>query len=334
MRKNALFLLCVISGCMLLHGIATCEVIMKLGAPLVTESSSWGKYFKQMNAELIEQSEGQLRFQFYFGGGDEKGSIDRLKNNQYDAVALTVVGLEEILPELSVFQLPMLFTSYEELDYVKDKLTQRFSQRFNEAGYVLLGWGDYGFIYLFSSGPIRTQTDLQRTKFWIWDLDAIAKSFAAKSGGRPVLLPIQNVLASLEAGDIQTVPSSPLACIALQWHPHVKFMTDLQLLAGVGATIIDKARYDRLPEKHQDLLRRVAEDYHRKLSDRIREENERSIDVLKEQGIAVISVPQRERLKWAQVAEQVQDQFVGILYSRELLDEVKDLLEEYRKKGE
>ena len=334
MIKNALFFVSAIGSCLLTPGAATCQEIIKLGAPLVTESSSWGKYFKQMNAELIKESEDQLRFKFYFGGSDERESIERLKNNQYDAVALTVVGLEEILPELGVLQLPLLYTSYKELDYVKERVTQRLAQRFNEAGFEFLGWGDYGFIYLFSSEPIRTQTDLQRTKFWIWDLDAIAKSFAAKSGGSPILLPIQNVLTSLEAGDIQTIPSSPLACIALQWHPHVQFMTDLRLSAGVGATIMDKTRFDGLPKKHQDLLRRVTEKYHRKLSVRIREENEKSIEVLKEQGITIISVPERERLKWRQVARQVQEQFVEILYPKELLDEVKGLLEAYRKTGQ
>jgi TRAP-type C4-dicarboxylate transport system substrate-binding protein len=283
-----------------------------------------------MNAELIAQTEGQLKFQFYFGAGDEKGSVERLRSGQYDAVALTGVGLQEILPELIVLHLPMLFSNYEELDHVKDKLTQRVSQQFNEAGYEFLGWGDYGFIHLFSSQQIRTQTDLQRTKLWVWDEDAIAKSFASRSGGSPVLLPIHSVLASLESGDIQTLPGSPLTCIALQWHPYINYMTDLPLSAGVGATIMDKSRFDNLRETHQSLLKRTAEDYHLKLIDQVREENERSLEVLTEQGMVVIPVPQRERMKWIQVAEQVHEQFADVVYPRELLEEVKRELKEYR----
>ncbi len=333
MIKFRYSLIALVVGLPLSAGPATAEEVLKLGAPLVTEASSWGTHFKRMNAELIRESGGELRFQFYFGGGDEQSAVERLRYNQYDVVTLTVPGLEELLPELAVMQLPMLFSSYDELDFVREHLTDHMARQFERNDYVFLGWGDYGFVYLFSVEPVRTQTDLQRTRFWVWDLDPVAKAFAARAGGEPILLPIQNVLGSLEAGEIQTIPASPLACIALQWHPKLGYMTDMKLSAGVGATVLNKGRFDQLSAEHQELLMRTAQKYHMSLGTQVRAENEESIKTLLGRGIQVLTVPEREQLKWKQVAGQVHDQFAGVLYSAELLERVRSLLEEYRQNG-
>ena len=313
------------------EGKAANKEIIKLGAPLVTEASTWGEIFNHMNAELIEESKGSIRFQFFFGIGDEKGLIELLKNKQFDAVSLTAIGIGQILHEINILQLPMMFSTYDELDHVRDKVTRKFSDKLEKKGYVFLGWGDYGFVYLFSKEPIKTQTDLQRTQPWVWDIDPIGKAFAIASGRDPILLPIQSVLISLRKGDVQTVYSSPLACIVLQWHTQIKYMTSLPLSAGVGATIIDKGRFDRLSVEHKHLLKEITKKYHKLLVSRVQRENEKAIGVLQEQGIKVVSVPNQEELKWLQVAEQVQNQFTGKLYSKELLDEVRHLVGEYRK---
>lgn len=311
-------------------GRAMAEEVIKLGT-LATETSGWGRTFKQMGAELLEVSRGELQFRFYFGM-DEDALIERLESRQLDAVSLTSAGLGQVLPASFVLQLPMLFSTYEELDCVREALTPRFSQYFGEKGYVFLGWGDLGFIFLFSKAPIRTQTDLQHTLFWARIFDPIALAFTSASGREPILLPIEKVLPALREDEVQTVYTSPLACIVYQWHTQVRYMTDLRLSAGVAVTLIDKRRFDKLSAEHQQLLRRVAHAYHDSLIAGIRQSNGEALEVLKDQGIEVVAVPHQEELKWRQVAVQVQDQFAGQLYGRELLAALRDSLENCRGK--
>jgi TRAP-type C4-dicarboxylate transport system substrate-binding protein len=225
----------------------------------------------------------------------------------------------------------MLFTSYEELDYVRNRLSPHFEREFQNKGYVLLGWGDLGFAFIFSKQPIKTQTDFQKTRLWVWDIDPVAKAFASASGAEPTLLPVQSVLPSLEGDDVQTVYGPPLACIVYQWHSQIKYMTDLQLAFGVGGTIILQNRFDQLPARHRDLLREIADVNHELLIDEIRKTNDESIAVMKERGMTVISIPHREKLKWQRVADKVKSQFAGQLYEKELLDDINALLEEYRR---
>ncbi|MCH7679553.1 TRAP transporter substrate-binding protein DctP [candidate division KSB1 bacterium] len=305
--------------------------IIKWGT-LATEASDWGQVLKQMNAELVKQSGGTLVIRFYFGR-DEQDLVSLLNNKQSDAVSMTTVGLGQVLPEIAVLQMPMLFSEYEEWDYVKENLTAEFVKRFDKAGYTFLGWADLGFIYLFSKERIRTQSDLQKTKVWAWTLDPLAKAIALAAGREPVLLPIESVLSALINGDVQTVYGPPLGCLVYQWHTQVKYMTDLRLNVGIGAAIMDKGRFERLSKEHQDLLLKIAKKYHEQLVDRIRQSNEESLRVLKQRGLQVTSVPHIEERKWRQVFVRIQNQFVGQLYEKDLLDQIRNLVKQYRSKN-
>ncbi|MBC8236548.1 TRAP transporter substrate-binding protein DctP [bacterium] len=336
MNKWIFFLITLIIICIIVApilkvasrtGKATGKEIIKLGT-LAPKESDWGKMLQLMSAELIEESGEQLQFKLQFGRDEEDLTKPR---RQFDVVSLTATGLGQVLRASFIFQLPMLFKTYDELDCVRSELTPEFSKMFDAEGYVLLGWGDLGFINLFSKKPIKTQADLKETRLWVWDIDQITQKFASESGKTPITLPIRSVRLALKNGDIQTVYTSPYGCIALGWHPEVKYMSDLRLAAGVGATIISKKRYDKLSDKHQDLLRKIAKKYHEPLVTTIREKNNESIGILERKYIEVIHVPHTEEEKWLQVAKQVQDHFAGQLYKKELLDKVRSLLAKYRK---
>ncbi len=302
--------------------------IIKWGT-LATEASDWGQVLKQMNAELVKQSGGKLKIRFYFGR-DEQDLVSLLNNKQSDVASMTTVGLGQVLPEIAALQMPMLFSEYEEWDYVKENLTEEFVKRFDKAGYTFLGWADLGFIYLFSKERIRTQSDLQKSKIWAWTLDPLAKAIALAAGREPVLLPIESVLTALINGNVQTVYAPPLGCLVYQWHTQVKYMTDLRLNVGIGAAIMNKGRFERLSKEHRDLLQRLAKKYHERLVNRIRESNEESLRVLKQRGLQVTSVPRIEERKWRQVFVRVQNQFVGQLYEKELLDQIRNLVKQHR----
>jgi len=301
-------------------------------ATLAPPGSSWMKVFQKMGKELQEKSGGKIKLRFYPGGiqGDEKDVVRKMQIGQIHAGAMTAVGLSVIQKEALIFQLPLLFESYEELDYVRGKLKNRMDEAFERNGYVLLGWGDVGPFYIFSKTPIQNREALQKSKIWSWVDDQIAMALFKEAGITPVQLAIPEVLPSLQTGVVNTVPSSPLACIALQWFSKVKYMTDLPLEIGIGATVITKKQFDKLDNKSQALLRDVAEKYHLDLTRQIREDNAKSIETLKKSGIQMVTVAQEAKQKWEEIAIEVRKKLVGKLYPQELLDEVTRLIQEYR----
>ncbi len=163
-------------------------------------------------------------------------------------------------------------------------------------------------------------------------MDPVAKAMAETAGLEYIELSFQRVLPALENNEIQTVYTSPLACIALGWHTQVKYMADLRIVAGVGATVISKSRYEELSEEHRNLLRKIMREHHQQLIATIREQNKESIDILvTEHGITRLAVSSREREIWDERAKRVQMQFVkNGFFSQALLDKTKELLIKFR----
>lgn len=329
MKKPILFLFIVCILTLLVSGNIQEQKPIRLGT-LATEESDWGNSLKEMNAELIKESNGQLKLKLTFSM-DEEFLIDLMRKGQFDAVSVTGMGLGCVLGDLFIFELPMLFSSYEELDYIRSKLTPEFSRRFEDKNYILLGWGDLGFTYLFSKQPIRTQSDLKNAQFWVCDIDPVAEAFAIESGKKPTLASVSKVLSMLENDEIDTVYGPAYGCLALKWYTQLKYMSDLILAPGIAATIINKRRFDMLSKSEKSLFKSISEKHHRLNRKRIRKRNKDSIDILKNEGIEIVPIPQTEREKWHSVAVRVQNQLAaqGIFYDKELLDMVRKHLEEF-----
>src|SRR4030042_2544495 len=141
------------------------NLVIKM-ATLAPEGSSWIKAFNTVNAEVMKKSENKVQFKIYPGGvlGDESDMLRKMKIGQIQGVALTSAGLSSIFKEIDVLQVPFLFQTYEEVDFILKKMDSFFKKGFEDNGYVLLGWSEGGFINLMSTLPISSVADLKKAK--------------------------------------------------------------------------------------------------------------------------------------------------------------------------
>lgn len=300
---------------------------------LAPEGSTWVNVMKEMDKELQTASGGRLAFKIYAGGvsGDERDVIRKMRINQIHAAGLTGVGLGDIVPAVRVLELPMLFKNYQEADYVKSKLQKEFETQFEQKGYVLLGWSEAGFVNIFSNKPIKSKADMSGTKWWAWEGDPLVKAMYDSLGIVPIPLALPDVLTSLQTNLIDAVYGPPLGVIALQWFTKTKYMTDLNLANSTGAMIMSKVEFSKLPPDLQSLLKTTADKYGNKLIQSIRQDNARSVETLKKNGIQVVAVSPADQAELEKAALDVRPKLVSKLYSQELLNRVQSLVEEYRK---
>ncbi|MBI3273150.1 MAG: TRAP transporter substrate-binding protein DctP [Planctomycetes bacterium] len=303
-------------------------------ATLAPEGSTWMNVFAEMDREVRAKTDGKVGFKFYPGGvvGDEKAALKKIKIGQLQAAALTSVGLSELLPESRILDLPYLYRDEREVDAVRAVICPRMEKRLEEAGYVALGWGDAGSVYLFSTHPVRSVEDLRASKVWVWEGDAVAESAFRTCGVDPIPLALPDVLTSLQTGLIDTVYISPIGAIALQWSTRVHTMTDIPIADALVVLTVQKKTFDRLSPEHQQLLRDLGAVYGRKLLEQARKENVESIKVLREKGIELVAPDEPTRAEFGKIAERVSRDLVGKIYTQELLDEVHRVLEELRAK--
>lgn len=307
-------------------------------ATLAPKGSTWMNNFEAMGKAIRAKTDKELQLRIYPNGvqGDELDVIRKMRAGLIHAGAMTATGLGEIQEEVLIFQLPRIFKSYEELDYVRDDLREDLNKAFMDAGYVLLGMGDLGFYYIFSDEPIRTIADLQspNVKMWARPSDKIALTFYKNAEISTVPREVTQVLSSLYSGHLNTLAASPYVTIALQWHDRFKYMTNLPVNVGVGATVITKAKFDELSADQQKVLREVADAHQHDLIQNIRKDNERALEALqKKAGIEVVEFEEADREAWDAIAVETHKALVGEIYSQKFLDKINALLQEYRAKN-
>jgi TRAP-type C4-dicarboxylate transport system substrate-binding protein len=294
-------------------------------ATLAPGKSSWMKNMRAMAREVKKLSNGRVILKFYPGGvmGDENLIVTKMEDGQIQGAAVTSVGLTKIAPATLVQQLPFLFHSYKQLDCTRKKIGHKLIGFLEEKGYKFLGYGDMGFIYLFSNKPVAKLEDIKGTKPWGWADDPMGRAFLEHVGVTPKNLSVPDVLSSLQTQLIDTVYNSPYAAIALQWFTQVKYMTKMPLAMGVGAIVVKKSLFDSMPSDLQEILTKSGEKWTRRVIAAVRRDNRNAIKVLKENGIQIVEVEAQAKKEFGSIARRFWNTFIGSHYSAEFLEEFK-----------
>lgn len=319
---------------LLIFNIALSQEYLIKVATIAPDGSTWINVLREYDAQIRKESNGRLGFKIYAGGvaGDEIDVLKKIRIGQYHAGGFTGVGIGEIAPNVRILDSPFLFKNYDEVDYIYQKFNDEFEKEIENGGFVLLGWAEVGFIYTFTKTPIYGVDDLKKIKMWAWQGDPIADVTYKVIGVTPVPLSITEVFTSLQTGLIDGVYGSPLAILATQWFTRVKYMHNVPLSHASGALLISKKYFDSLPKDLQEILLRNGKKYMRKLVELTREENEKSIETLKSNGIIITNPPPGKSIsEYDEIGKKARRMLVGKLFTKEWLDKIEQSLEEYRR---
>ncbi|MFC1563008.1 TRAP transporter substrate-binding protein DctP [candidate division KSB1 bacterium] len=304
-------------------------------ATIAVEGSTWMNVMNRLNDDIQKSTNNQLKFKIYSGGvfGDELDVLRKMRFGQVHSAGFTGVGLGEILPEIRILELPFLFKNYDGVDYITEKFYDRFAKAFEKRDFVFLGWVEVGFVHIFTKTPIRTFKDIKKlNRMWVWEGDPLAEAVFSSFGLKPIQIPVLNVLTSLQTGLIDGVYTSPLGAISLQWFTRVKYMMSEPMTDATGAILISKKLFDKIPEDLQKILKDKCKSYMRELVVRSREDNEKSIEVLKDNGIEIVNTTEETIKKLEEIGVTVREKLTGKLYSKEFLDEILASLKEFRER--
>lgn len=302
-------------------------------ASLAPDGSTWMTLMRELDQAIREQTNDEMGFKIYPGGvaGDEKDVLRKIRIGQLHSAGFTGVGLGEIFPEVRIFDSPFLFRNYEEVDFIHNKFFDQFAKGFEKKGYILLGWADVGFVYIYTNYPVKRLSDMKNVKMWMWEGDLVAESTFKALGLNPIPLSVIDVMTALQTKMVDGVYISPLAIIALQWFTKIKYMTEISLADAAGAVLISKIMFDKLPSEYQKILLSNSQKYFTKLMKLSREENQRSIETLKQHGVELVPAPpDREMQSFYDAGRQARRLMVGKLYPLNLVEEVEQALMEFR----
>ncbi len=310
---------------------ASKTTVIKL-ATLAPEGSAWTEIFNNLNTELKEKTNNGVRLKIYPGGvlGDEKDMIRKMYVGQIHGAVLTSAGLSTIFSEMDVFQIPFLFKTYDEVDYVLDKMDSFFKKGFEDKGYILPAWTEGGFIRLMSTKPMASLDDLRKAKVWTWEDAPMAKAIFDEAGISAIPLSLPDVQVGLQTGLIEVVYAPPSGAISLQWFTKTKFITDLPLMYLIGGIVIKKNIFKKLSSDHRQILLELCSKYMDQLKLVVRQENQEALKVMSKHGVKLIR-PSKEQIKeFKEVSARAMNRQIGKSFSKKIRDEVIGYVEEYR----
>jgi TRAP-type C4-dicarboxylate transport system substrate-binding protein len=264
--------------------------------------------------------------------GGEAATVGRMRVGQLQAAMLSVTGLSEIDPSVRALEdIPFIYRSLDEAEYVRRKLTPDIQKKFLEKGYVVLFWSDVGWVRFFSNEAMIHPADLKRMKVFTWAGDHNQTDIMKAAGFNPVPLETEYILTSLQTGQINVVPTPPLIASAGQFYGKTKHMLEINYAPLVGGTVITKKAWDSIPADAQEAIQKAADDAGESIKQKSRLESEQAVKSMQDKwGLIVHRTTPEIDAEWQQVAKSISPKIRGGIVPAELYDRVLTLLDEFR----
>jgi TRAP-type C4-dicarboxylate transport system substrate-binding protein len=304
---------------------------VKLGT-LAPEGSPWHTIIQNMGADWKKALDGKLKFQVYPGGvaGDEPDMVRKMRVGQLHAAALTGVGLAEIAPEIMTIQLPLLLRNDEELDFVRDRIAPQFEAILLKKGFVVLNWGEAGWVHFFAQKPVVQLADLAKVKLAVWGGNAGELAAWKNVGANPVPIAAPDIHSALKTGLVTALSTTPLAALSFQWFGQAKEMSDMKWAPLIGATVITQKQWNLIPENAKPALLQSAQKAGTDFRAQTRKQSNVAITEMQKLGLTVHAASPEVVAVWEKQARIAWPALMGAAYPPQLVAQIEALRDQFR----
>ncbi len=274
--------------------------------------------------ELEKRSNGQFKVQVYLNSqlGSETELLEQVKSGTLQIA--TPSAPSYLVPDLSVYFLPYLFETQEELWKTTDgpigqKLTQQLEEKTNSK---VIGWWSTGIRHVFSKDKeIRHVDDLKGMKIRVMEIPVLMDVFKGL-GALPTPLPYADVYGSLTTNVVDGADNDPSGYKNMKFYEVANNFSISNTLNYPKAVIVNEEFYNSLPDDLQKVIDEVFAEAQEKQRELFMEVMESDIDELKEKGVNVIEDVDIESFRklaepiWRGTKDVNQDLLNEILESR------------------
>jgi len=308
------------------------EYVMKLAA-IAPEGTSWAEIGHRVKMEIEERTGGRMKVIWYLGAvmGDEPDEIRKIKLGQLQGAGFTIMGMGLIDSAFKILELPFLLENYEEVSHVLDKMRPTFNRMFEEKGFLLAGFVDVGFVYIFTDRPITSINDLATFKMWTWSGEPVAEIFIRRAGFTniiPTTLP--ETLTALQTGMVNAFYVTLYAAVGLQWYTQARYISNFTFGYTPAAILLDAKFMKKLPPEFQRITREAFDRHLPELFEIARKDNEKAHRMFLKSGIQAYPTPPGVIEELRKRIHPLRSELAGKYYPEELLVELQNTLHTFR----
>jgi len=330
-RMARLFFTLMVGGLMGATSLAS-EKPLRIGT-LAPKNSLYHRQLLEIG-EAWRQAQGGNAKYVVFPDGSQGGEAElarRMRIGQLQGALLSIVGLSEIEPSINALQsIPLLFKTWEEVDYVREKMRTSMEKKFLDKGFVVLAWGDAGWVRFFSKDALMRPDDFKKMKFFSFAGESEQQEIMKSLGFTPVPLETTDILPSIQTGMINVVPSTPYFALATQIYAKVPHMLEINWAPVVGALVVTQKAWDDMSPAGRQALRTAGEKAGVQIRNKARQEVEEAVEAMRKRGL-VVNKPNPDQLReWQELADKLYPRIRGNLVPAETFDEVFQHVKAYR----
>lgn len=271
-------------------------------------------------AELVEQkSDGKIQVELFHGGqlGSGAETFEAVKNGNLDMAADSFANLASITPAFEIFHMPFLFESRAQAlaAFNSDKIKERVDSELAENS---LKW----FTSFEIGGPREVGTSKKKIEkaedFHGMKLRAsrspleIAAQEAWGATGVTVDWPETPESVRLGMVDGLTVPYASFHSAKFHEGGLIKYMLDLNFQWYSSVTVINKEKWESLPEEIRTIMEESAQEAQQWHIDYLSDYISEGIKEMREAGVEIYSLPEAEFNKIKEMTkEKVWNEFIG-----------------------
>ncbi|MEW6678529.1 MAG: TRAP transporter substrate-binding protein DctP [Pseudomonadota bacterium] len=321
----------VLLAALLIVGEALAASQLRIGT-LAPKNSLYHRQLMEVG-EAWRKAEGDGKYLVYPDGsqGGEVDMVRRMRIGQLQGGLLSVAGLEAIEPSIAALQLmPLMFRGWDEVDYVREKLRADMEKRFLDKGFVILAWGDAGWVRFFTKQPAASPKDFLGMKFFAWGSEAAQQEIMKGLGYTPVPLEVSDILPAIQTGMINAVPSTPYFALATQIYTSAPYMLDLNWAPIVGALVVTRKAWESMSPAAQTAVKEAGARAGDKIRAQARKEVDEAVAAMQKRGLTVTRPTPKQLQEWQKLADELHPRIRGRLVPEETFDAVVGHLKAYR----
>jgi TRAP-type C4-dicarboxylate transport system substrate-binding protein len=302
-------------------------------ATLAPKGSAYHRALQQLGA-AIRQSEGDGATVTIYTDGSQGGEADvvrRMRIGQLNGAMMSVVGLSELEPSVSVLQkMPLLFHSTDEIEQVAKALLPQVERNLLAKGFVAVCWSDAGWVRFFSKDPAGVPADYKGRRMFVWNGDPDQVEVMKQLGYRPVVLETADLIPGLQTGLIDTAPLTPMWALATQADAVAPYMLDVKWAPIFGAIVFTRQSWEAMSEATRTAVRSAGLQAARELRDYAARADVEAIAALEKRGLKVVHPTAEQERAWAAFAQQLYPLIRGRTLPAATFDEAQKIVTEYR----
>jgi TRAP-type C4-dicarboxylate transport system substrate-binding protein len=249
MFKRVLLSLCLFATA------AQAQTVAKVGS-VAPEGTPWAEWLEGIKTRMEKDTGGKLKLKVFLGGklGGEKEMVEETKNGNLHLFGGSTGSIATYVPELNVLELPFIFTSDAEADFVLDKLRDKVGKLLEAKGFVMVMWAENGWHgYGVKGKCIEKVEDLKGLKMRSQESYVHLETYKA-FGASPVEMAVPEVLGALQTGTVDGYSNTPLFSFATSWYNGITHFSYTKHIYQPALMVISKKWFDQQPDELKKAL--------------------------------------------------------------------------------